>query len=260
MSRGPFPKAEIAPFPVARRLMVDGGILGRGRHTVHGLVEFDVTRPRALLRAARSSGAAAPSFLAFFLSCLGRAVAEDPSVQACRDRLGRVVRFAEVDVNLLVEVDTPEGKGIRPCVIRNCGGRSPLDLHGEIERLRAERAPGAESGFVRVYGRLPGPLRRALLRFLLSDPRFVKERFGTVLLSSIGMFGTGSGWGIPVPNHALQLTLGGQGERLVPGPAGPEHRRFLCATISVDHDLVDGAPAARFAQRLRRLVERADGL
>lgn len=30
--------------------------------------------------------------------------------------------------------------------------------------------------------------------------------------------------------------------------------------MSFDHDIVDGAPAARFAQRWKELVERADGL
>ena len=35
---------------------------------------------------------------------------------------------------------------------------------------------------------------------------------------------------------------------------------MLDLTISVDHDIVDGAPAARFARRLAELVEQADGL
>jgi pyruvate/2-oxoglutarate dehydrogenase complex dihydrolipoamide acyltransferase (E2) component len=30
--------------------------------------------------------------------------------------------------------------------------------------------------------------------------------------------------------------------------------------VSVDHDIVDGAPAARFVRRLRALVEAGDGL
>ncbi len=37
-------------------------------------------------------------------------------------------------------------------------------------------------------------------------------------------------------------------------------RELLDLTISVDHEVVDGAPAARFARRLAELVEQADGL
>jgi len=39
-----------------------------------------------------------------------------------------------------------------------------------------------------------------------------------------------------------------------------ESREVLAVTVSVDHDVVDGAPAARFVRRLRALIEAADGL
>ena len=37
-------------------------------------------------------------------------------------------------------------------------------------------------------------------------------------------------------------------------------REYLSLTISVDHDLVDGAPATRFTQRLKELLESGYGL
>ena len=37
-------------------------------------------------------------------------------------------------------------------------------------------------------------------------------------------------------------------------------REYLSLTISVDHDLVDGAPAARFTGRLKELIESGYGL
>ena len=42
------------PYPRNRLLMVDGGRLGRRRHTVHGLVEFDVTNTRHAIRTHRA--------------------------------------------------------------------------------------------------------------------------------------------------------------------------------------------------------------
>ena len=70
----------------------------------------------------------------------------------------------------------------------------------------------------------------------------------------------GSGWGIPVSNHTLQLTLGGIAKK--PGIVDDriEVREILSVTISFDHDVVDGAPAARFAQRLKELIESGYGL
>ena len=81
-----------------------------------------------------------------------------------------------------------------------------------------------------------------------------------MLVTSVGMFGTGSGWGIPVPNHTLQLTLGGIAEK--PGVVDHriEVREYLSVTVSFDHDIVDGAPAARFTQRLKELIETGYGM
>ena len=60
--------------------------------------------------------------------------------------------------------------------------------------------------------------------------------------------------------HSLQLTLGGIGEK----PGVVEHRvevrEYLSVTISFDHDIIDGAPAARFIQRLKELIESGYGL
>jgi pyruvate/2-oxoglutarate dehydrogenase complex dihydrolipoamide acyltransferase (E2) component len=46
--------------------------------------------------------------------------------------------------------------------------------------------------------------------------------------------------------------------RYVDGSLQP--RELLDLTISVDHDMVDGATAARFARRLDELITHAEGL
>jgi pyruvate/2-oxoglutarate dehydrogenase complex dihydrolipoamide acyltransferase (E2) component len=93
-----------------------------------------------------------------------------------------------------------------------------------------------------------------------TDITLIKEYYGTVLVTSIGMFGEGSGWGIPVPNHTLQLTRGGIFEKPGVVDSRIEVREYLSVTISFDHDIVDGAPAARFTQRLKELIESGFGL
>ena len=74
------------------------------------------------------------------------------------------------------------------------------------------------------------------------------------------MFGTGGGWAISPTNYTVQLTVGGIAEkpRLVDDEVTNRERLHL--TVTVDHDVVDGAAASRFVQRLRELVEDAHGL
>jgi pyruvate/2-oxoglutarate dehydrogenase complex dihydrolipoamide acyltransferase (E2) component len=89
----------------------------------------------------------------------------------------------------------------------------------------------------------------------------MKKYVGTVALSSVGMFGKGAGWGIPPANPpSLCVTVGGIGEKpgIVDGQIAI--REYLSLTISFDHDIIDGAPAARFTERLKELIESGYGL
>jgi pyruvate/2-oxoglutarate dehydrogenase complex dihydrolipoamide acyltransferase (E2) component len=75
------------------------------------------------------------------------------------------------------------------------------------------------------------------------------------------MFGNGAGWGIPpAPPTPLMMTVGGIGQK--PGVVDGHIaiRDYLSLTISFDHELIDGAPAARFTQRLKDLIESGYGL
>jgi pyruvate/2-oxoglutarate dehydrogenase complex dihydrolipoamide acyltransferase (E2) component len=85
-----------------------------------------------------------------------------------------------------------------------------------------------------------------------------RRRVGTVLVTAVGMFGGGGGHGIaPMTMMSLELLVGGISRRpwIVEGRS--EVRDILDLTISIDHNVVDGAPAARFAADLRTLIETA---
>lgn len=250
----------VLPFPRNRLLMVDGGRLGLKKHTIHGLVEFDITQPRALIRQHRMDTGEALSFSAFFLACLGKAIDADKHMHAYRNWRSQLILFDDVDVNMLFEVEVDGKKTIRPHILRAVNKRSIRELHEEIRAFQSQHQTSQESKFIEWFVRLPGFIRRLFLWALFKDPHLLKEYYGTVLVTSVGMFGTGSGWGIPVPNHSLQLTLGGISDK--PGVIDQhiEVRKFLNVTISFDHDVIDGAPAARFIQRLKKLIESGYGL
>ncbi len=250
----------VLPYPRTRLLMVDGGQLGRQKHTIHGLVEFDITKAREKIRQYRAQTGEALSFSTFFLVCLGKAIDEDRQMHAYRSWRNQLFLFDEVDVNMLFEVEVDGNKTIRPHILRGVNHKSLRELQEEIRAFQAGHEESRESKFIEWFVRLPGFVRRFFLWVLFKNPQMIKDYYGTVLVSSVGMFGAGSGWGIPVPNHSLQLTLGGMGEK--PGVVNHriEVREYLSVTVSFDHDVIDGAPAARFAQRLKKLIENGDGL
>jgi len=245
----------VVPYPRTRLIMVDGGRLGLKRHTIHGLIEFDITDARESLRRHRKETGEALSFLAFFLACLGKAIDQNKEMHACRNWHRQMVIYDEVDVNMLFEVEVDGEKIIRPHIFRGVNKLSIREIHEEIRSFQDQHESSEEAKFIVWFERLPGFLRRLFLKVLLRTPRLVKDFYGTVMVSSIGMFGSGSGWGIPVPNHSLQLTLGGICDK--PGVVDHriEVRKYMSVTISLDHDVIDGAPAARFINRLKSLVE-----
>ena len=93
------------------------------------------------------------------------------------------------------------------------------------------------------------------------DPTMVTSMAGTVGISSVGMFGKGhTGWGIASGSHVLDLIVGGTGRMLVDVDGRIESREMISLTMEFDHDVIDGAPAARFTRKLVELIESGYGL
>jgi len=134
------------------------------------------------------------------------------------------------------------------------------EIHREIRTAQVQDVAKAAVGF-KLVQYLPTFLFSFFLRIVGKDPRQMKKYVGTVALSSVGMFGHDAGWGIPPANPpSLFVTVGGIGEK--PGVVDGQIaiREYLSVTISFDHDIIDGAPAARFTQRLKELIESGYGL
>lgn len=257
------PGYQVIPYPRSRRLVVDAARAGGRKHMIHGLVEFDVTKARMILREHKARTGESLSFTAFILHCVGAAVAQDRMVHACKDWRGRLVLFDDVDVNTIIEIQLEERRFPLAYVVRAVNRRSVRELHDEIRHVQQNPQRSHGEGTFNVmswYVRLPGFLRGLAYRILPLNPHWLRRIGGTVNVTAVGMFGEGGGWGIPIPLYTLNLTLGGIATKpaVVDGQIVP--REMLSVTLSFDHDVVDGAPAARFADRLKGLVEGAEGL
>jgi pyruvate/2-oxoglutarate dehydrogenase complex dihydrolipoamide acyltransferase (E2) component len=251
--------AQVRAVPWVRQLVIDTGRAARRRHAIHGLFEVDVTSARAALRA----DGASRLFTAFVIHCVATAVAADPGIQAYRDLRGREVIFDQVDVALPVEVDVDGEPFAFTHVLRDASRRTVEELHDEIHAVKTDPhlSPSVRKApWVHAYLLLPGFVRVALLGALHRLPRRQQALAGTVGVTAVGMFGAGSGWGIGFQLHTLSVVVGGIARRPIVFQGVLVEREFLQLTVSVDHDIVDGAPAARFVGRLRELLLAGDGI
>ena len=250
---------QTVPFPLERRVTVQGGRLAARRHTVHALIEVDVTEPRRRIREYKARTGEAVSFTAFVIACLGKAIDEHKMMHAYRDWRNRLIVFEEVDVNVVFEVDMDGRKMVMPHWLRAVNKRTLRELHTEIRAVQARPEQTREFG-VKWLGLLPTFAWDIFFWFAFRNPHWLKKSFGTVGVTAVGMFGNGSGWAIPFGVHTLDVALGGIAAKPGVIDGRIEVREYLCLTFNFDHDVIDGAPAARFVARLKELIERGYGL
>lgn len=249
---------EVRPFPKIRRAYIDVLAEGHRHHVIHGLIEVDVAAAKAALTAADRD----LSFTGFVVACVAAAVDENKILHGHRWGRRKLVLFEDVDVNLQLERTEADGtRLVQSRIVRAANHKDVGAISAEIR----EAQHYAEADHRRYRGTLmlvtlPRFVRRLVWRLVMGRPWWTKRFGGTIAVSSVGMFGSDLGWGIPVTPSPLMVTVGGIGPRPVLVDGGVENHDHLSLTISLDHDIVDGAPAARFARRLRELIEGAHGL
>ena len=256
---------RLVPLPRLRRQLIDWLSLAGRQHAMHALLEVDVTEARAAIRARRAATGEPLSFTAFLVACLARAIDEDLTLQGLRSG-DQLVVFEDVDVAVAVEHDLEATKIPVPHVVREANRKAAAEITREIRHGQAEAVPyAALMRWLPVWLRLPAPIRRFLWARFLADPFRHKRLTGTTFVSAVGMFGRSTGWGVPsAMNYSVGLTVGSVVRKprvvVAEGEERVEPRDCLALTVTLDHDVIDGAPAARFIARLCEFIERAEGL
>ncbi len=247
-------------IPPMRRFAMDAGFLGRRRHMVHGLIEVDVTEARALIREHERKTGEKLSFTSFILHCVSKAIEQHPHLHAYRDWLNRLVIFEDINVTCMLEVEFGHRKIPIPHIFQGVNRLSLAQIHDEMRAVQGRPHSTAESSFMRWFLLMPAVIRRLFYWVVMRFPTAFRDYSSSVIVTAVGMFGTGGGWAITMPNFTLNVAVGGISRK--PGVHDNEIaiREYLDLTVSIDHDIVDGAPAARFVHSLRELLEEAHGL
>ena len=165
------------------------------------------------------------SFNTFFLLAAARALQEQPHVNVCLTSSG-LVNLHEINIGIAVDTE----RGLLVPVVKNVDTKPALVLDTEINEL-AQRALSGKS--------LPDELTG-----------------GPFTITNLGAFGIDAFTPIINPPEAAVLGIG----RISPRPFAVgrqlEVRDTVTLSLSFDHRLLDGAPAARFLQRISALIER----
>jgi pyruvate/2-oxoglutarate dehydrogenase complex dihydrolipoamide acyltransferase (E2) component len=250
----------IVPFPRMRSIVRTIARAARHKYIMRGLVEIDVTRARQFIREHKARTGESLSFTAFLAACVGHTVEMHKSVHAYRNWRHQLVLFDDVDINIQVERDRQGQKFSFPSIVRGANRKTVRAIHEEIRAAQAHPMSGREVKAATWVTLLPSFVQQMFFWVASKSPHLLTQNIGTVELNAIGMFGSRGGWGIHMPFHTLSIVVGGIARK--PGVVDEriEIREYLNMTINFDHDVIDGAPAARFTQQLIDLIESGYGL
>ena len=258
------PKQTIRPFPISRQAISDFNRLAKEKNLIHGISEFDVSKARILIQKYEEQSGEKLSFTAFILYCMAKAIDQNKNLQGYRKGQRKVVVFDDVDVTTIIEIELENKRYPLAHILRSANQRDVKSLHDEIRQVQSKRESSRSMGywkFMKYFLHFPWFIRRLFYKSILNNPERRKEISGTVSLSAVGMVASGlSGWGINQPNHTLSVALGGISQKAVVVDGQIVSREVLDLTIAVDHDIVDGVPAAQFLAHFKELVESAAGL
>jgi pyruvate/2-oxoglutarate dehydrogenase complex dihydrolipoamide acyltransferase (E2) component len=261
---------SIFDFPKSRIGTIDLGRIARTKHHIAGLLEIDVTDARIRLRALRRESGVAVSFTSWLIKTISTAISEHKEVHALLHRNGKkLVVFDDIDFAVIVEKEV-DGKLVPlPVVIAGTNRKTMAEIQHEIEAAKNQNvrnegdyvlAEGGSALQMKLYYLLPAAIRVLVMKYILSRPLLRKKLMGTVILTSIGTKRGFPGWFIHKSYHNLSIGIGSVLRKPWVVQNEIKIREVLNLTILMDHDVIDGAPMARFISHLTHLMETASGL
>lgn len=258
---------KIKRFPKSRIGTLDVFAAGLQKHHVKALIELDVTLARELIRQQRESGKPL-SFTAWMVKTISRTVEAFENVHAyLKNKRTRLV-FEDIDITIMVEREHGGEKAPLPYVIRQTQRKSVEEIAAEISDAKTRQLGKEEvamnssrsSIWADMYFSLPGWLRRLVWKYFSIAPRQAQQMMGSIIFTSIGMFGEVRGWFVHTSVHPLGIGAGS----IIKKPAVVEDRieirEFLHLTVLLDHDVVDGVEMAKFITAFSKNVESGAGL
>jgi len=238
--------------------------LSREKNTIWTFAEADVTEALKKLKEHKHKTGESISFTAFLITVFARVIAcHKYPMNSCKKGKREIYTFNDVDFSTNIERTFPDGiKRPVSYTIRKANEKTLREISDELNEAKIAKQKTAtntkgKKGIIRWLikriHKMPGWFRRVMIRrMLFKDPILKKKSMGTVNLTAVGMNGTGMGKMVQITPHTLSIGIGGMEELPFTIDGKVFSRQLLGITLAMDHDVIDGAPAARFFHDVRQ--------
>ena len=192
-------------------------------------VRVDMTRIMALRSVMKAASDEKISFNDIILRALAMSIAHYPIMTG--QLAGDYIRLADhIDIGLAVST----AQGLVAPIVKDCGCKTLPQISQACKELIART-----QGNALTVEDLKG---------------------GCMTVSNPGELGVDSFIPIVVPGQTSILGIGSIQDAVLPADDGPQTRKVMNMTLSVDHKVVNGAEAAQFLDYVKKMLEHPDEL
>jgi pyruvate/2-oxoglutarate dehydrogenase complex dihydrolipoamide acyltransferase (E2) component len=242
------------PLSFNRKMVAASVSVTKQKSAIHSFAEIDISEPRRLIKEHFEKTGEKLSFTAYIVICLAQVIQQHPVLNSFLKR-NKLVLLDDVTVNVLIEREfngekIPESVGIQQAQLKTF-----RQIQNEIRRSKKDQTQklGSLSGNAWI-NYIPGFLLKAFIRIADRNIKMAK-RYGKVAVTAVGMFSKEPIWFIPHGTATVLVTVGSISNKVVEYEGGFAAREHLCLTVSFDHTIVDGAPAARFMNQFIETIK-----
>jgi pyruvate/2-oxoglutarate dehydrogenase complex dihydrolipoamide acyltransferase (E2) component len=245
------------PLSITRKMVI-ASIASNKKNAIHCLTKIDITKPRELRNEIFQKTNKKISFNAYILRCFAEAIKNFPEMNSFI-RSNKLIVLEDINISLMVErvidgVNVPE-----PLCIKNTDRKSLLEIHHEIRSAQSnnQNKIGSLSN-VSWINIIPGFLFRLFIKIAERSIRMA-DKYGKIAVSSPGMYSNTPSWFIPHGTATVFLVIGNiRTELYLDNDSKMKQREMLNITLSFDHEIIDGAPAARFVTHFEKVLSRGE--
>lgn len=240
---------------------------GWKRHSFHELIEIDVTKGKILIKDYKEKSGEKISFTGWIMKCAAEALSEHKELNAYRTKR-KVYYFDDVDIPIPVEREINGEMLPMVYILRKANIKSLSEISKEIREVQIQKTQdnkqllGSEFTVLERFAfNAPLILKKLLVHIVRRRPFLKKKHMGTLAITSVGMKGNIPGWIIPMGGTTtimMVVTSITKKPRVIKDEI--LIRDILHIVISVDHDIIDGGPFARFSERFVELCEEGFGI
>ncbi len=237
-----------------RKIVSATAAVTSGKSVIHSLADVDITLPRRLMKEYFEKTGEKLSFTGYIVYCLAQVIKQHPHLNTFKRR-NSLITLDDVTISVLVEREFMGEKVPEPMCFKAAQDLTYREINDKIRSAKTDKASSigelSKMSWIRF---IPGFLLKVFVRVADGNIRLAKL-YGKVAVTAVGMFSREPVWFIPHGSGTVLITVGSIEKRFVFNGVDHVEREFLCLTGSFDHDIVDGAPAARFMNQFLETVK-----